>query len=61
VISHSKHAAALAHMQQLLDSAGALAPPWLEAEELHGKSAEDVDSELCQAAHKMGGVMPIDV
>ena len=64
-------AADVARLLGRLDAAGQLAPPWFQvpAAELapyvtatdRKAAARQLDDALCQAAHRAGGVAPIDV
>ena len=60
LIQDKQHANAVYRMKEMLQQAGDVAPPWLEAQELVNKHSDEVAKGLCNAAHKMGGVMPID-
>ena len=60
MINHTKHAADVARLKARLVAAGATAPPWYQAPELAKLSGSELGKQLCDAAHKAQGVMPID-
>eukprot|EP01052_Picozoa_sp_SAG31_P024429 SAG31_NODE_2078_length_6499_cov_2.182344_3_plen_249_part_00 len=60
LINHTKHIADVARLRRRLEEAGNTAPPWFQAPQLATLSSADLGTKLCAAAHKAGGVQPID-
>ena len=60
LFADAAHAADVARLTARLAAAGATAPPWSQAPELADLSSAQLNTRLCDAARRAGGVVPID-
>ena len=50
----------VAELKARLDQLGATSPPWAQAPEVANMTDKQLNTALCDAAHRTGGVEPID-
>lgn len=60
LFTDAAHAADVARLTARLAAAGAAAPPWSQAPELADLTSAQLNTRLCDAAKRAGGVVPID-